>query len=132
VLLVGLVAVFACDNDKRVTAPVETQYNLHTIDGSALPHQIDQSSDGTVTFVMTDMTLYVADFGTWRSYGHRTVTTNGVPSVQTLQNGGVYSSNASSVTFANNNGGLVWTGSSSGDTYTLMDLSGKVYVFVRQ
>jgi hypothetical protein len=132
IALLGLVALMACDGDKAVTAAVETQYNLQTINGSALPYQIDQSSDGTVTYVITDMLVSVDDFGSWRSSGHRTVTTNGVPAVQAIQDGGVYSGNGSSVTFANYNGGLMWTGSLSANKYTLIDLSLNTYVFVKQ
>ena len=130
--LLGLVALIACDSDKSATAPVVTQYSLQTINGSALPYQIDQSSDGTVTYVITDMLLSVDDFGSWHSSGHRTVTTNGVPAVQTIQDGGVYGGNGSSVTFGNNNGVLVWTGTLSDNKYTLTDLSTNIYVFVKQ
>jgi hypothetical protein len=132
VALLGLVALLACDSDKAITAPVATQYHLQTINGSALPYQIDQSSDGTVTYVITDMVLSVDDYGSWVSSGHRTVTTNGVPAVQPIQDGGVYSGNGSSVTFANFNGGLIWTGTLSANTYNLMDLSTNTYVFVKQ
>lgn len=130
--LLGLVALLACDGDKAVATPVATHYSLQTINGSALPYQIDQSSDGTITYVISDMVLSVDDFGSWRSSGHRTVTTNGVPAIQAIQDGGVYSGNGSYVTFANYNGGLTWTGNLSANTYTLLDLSTNTYVFIKQ
>jgi hypothetical protein len=132
IALLSLVTLMACDGDKAVTAAIETRYSLQTINGSALPYQIDQSGDGTVTYVITDMVLSVDDFGNWSSSGHRTVTTNGTPSVQTIQDHGIYGSSGSSVTFGNNNGVLVWTGTLSDNKYTLMDLSTNTYVFVKQ
>jgi hypothetical protein len=121
----------ACGGSSNTTAPVVTNYSLNKIDGFALPHQVDQSTDGTVTFVMTDMVLSVADVGTWHSSGHRTATNNGVASVQDLENGGHYTVQGASITFLTNNADVAWTGTSTDNSYTLSDAL-HVYLFVKQ
>jgi hypothetical protein len=128
------IASTGCGGTAEPAAPVPaaTNYSLTTINGSPLPYQVDQSPDGAVTFVVTDMVLTLVDNGTWHSSGHRTVTNHGVPDVQALSGEGGYTLQGSAATFIDNNNNVVWSGSVSGNTYTLTDRLQQVDVFVKQ
>ena len=134
VAVVITIAGTGCGGSAEPTAPlpVATNYGLTSINGSPLPYQVDQSADGTVTFVVTDMVLTLVDNGTWHSSGHRTVTNNGVQSVQTLTGEGGYSVQGSAATFVDNDNTVAYSGSVSGNTYTLTNRVQQVYVFVKQ
>lgn len=123
-------ALAACSARDSVSGPQVQQYTLRTIDGHDVPYEVDRSSDGSVTYVVTDMVLSISDDHTWRVVGHRTVTTNGVASVQLLSGGGMYAtSNISDVVLRNESGDIVWTGSFAPLLYELANASGQVYVF---
>jgi hypothetical protein len=134
VALAITIAAAGCGGSAEPAAPVlvVTNYGLTTINGSPLPYQVDQSADGTVTFVVTDMVLTLVDNGTWHTSGHRTVTNHGVQSVQSLSGEGGYTVQGSAATFVDNDHNVAWSGSVSGNTYTLTDRVQQVYVFVKQ
>lgn len=113
----------------RITGPEASQYTLRAIDNQALPHQIDQSPDGTVTTVVDDMMLTVVSDGTWATIGHETVTTNGTPAQVLVRQGGVYATTALGTTFRDPNGAVVWKGESLSPGYLLTDAQGRAYRF---
>lgn len=128
-----LLGAFACGGREPVATAQVVQYNLISIDSQPLPHQVSQSPDSSVKTSITDMLLSVADNATWHSTGHKTVTTNGVPSAQLMQSAGSYVASGSSLTFRNSAGDLVWQGTFSfpPPKYTLTDAQAHEYVFCR-
>jgi hypothetical protein len=117
-ILAGLLlfgAIAACGGGQDSVSGLQaTQYSLMTIDGHSLPHQISQSSDGTVTTAVTDMVLTIVEDQTWHSVGHQTVSTNGVPSVEVIRNSGSYTTSATpgpnGTALRDAAGNLVWVG----------------------
>lgn len=128
-----LLGAFACGHRHPVSTAQVVQYYLVSIDGQPLPHQVDQSPDGSVTTAVTDMVLSVVEDGTWHSTGHETVTTNGVASVQLLRSGGMYVAAGSNFTFRDASGTVVWQGTFSfpPPIYTLTNAQSHEYVFCR-
>ena len=112
-----------------ITGPETSQYTLRTIENHALPYQIDQSPDGTVTTVVEDMVLTMVSDGTWSTVGHETVTTNGTPAQVLVRQSGVYVATALGATFRDGSGNVVWTGDSVPPEYVLTDAQGRGYRF---
>lgn len=127
----ALAAAAACDGGKTISGPQVIQFSLDSIDGQVLPHEVSRSADGSVTTVVTDMTLTITEDSKWRTLGHQTVTTNGVPQFQTLQGSGpfvVYDPNA---TFRDANGTIVWDGVVTNGDFKLTNAAGQLYYFKR-
>lgn len=130
-VVLALGAVAACDGGKTISGPQVIQFSLDSIDGQVLPHEVSRSADGSVTTVVTDMTLTITEDSKWRTLGHQTVTTNGVPQFQTLQGSGsfvVYDPNA---TFRDANGTIVWDGVVTNGDFKLTNAAGQLYYFKR-
>jgi hypothetical protein len=112
-----------------ITGPETSQYTLRAIENHALPYQVDQSPDGTVTTVVNDMVLTMVSDGTWATVGHETVTTNGTPAEVLVRQSGVYVATALGATFRDGSGNVVWTGDSVPPEYVLTDAQGRGYRF---
>jgi hypothetical protein len=130
VMLIGAIAACTRKSDS-VSGTQATQYTLLTIDGRSLPHQISQSSDGTVTTAMADMVFTIVEDNTWHSVGHQTVTTDGVPSTEVVRNGGSYFAGTDSALFRDEAGNLVWAGAVTENEVSVRNADGLVWLFER-
>lgn len=125
-------AVVACGSDHHtVSGPQAIQYTLASIDSNPLPYQIAVSGDGSVKTVMNDMVLSIFEDKTWHSVGHETVTTNGAPAAQLVQNSGSYVPGDEVTTFRDAGGNIVWTGLVTEFADSLTAANGQVWVFQR-
>lgn len=131
-----LCALAACNRESDSVSGLQaTQYTLSTIDGRTLPHQVSQSSDGTVTTAVTDMIFTIVEDKTWHSVGHMTVTTNGVPAIEVFRNSGSYATSttpgADDATFRDVAGDLVWVGFVTEREISISGADSLRWVFVR-
>ena len=128
-VVLALGAVAACDGGKTISGPQVIQFSLDSIDGQVLPHEVSRSADGSVTTVVTDMTLTITEDSKWRTLGHQTVTTNGVPQFETLQGSGTFVVYDPNATFRDANGDIAWSGEVTNGDFKLQNAVGQVYYF---
>lgn len=126
-LLIGAVA--ACKGHESISGPQVIQFTLDSIDGELLPHEVSRSPDGTVTTVVTDMTLSLTEDSKWRTVGHQRVTTNGVAQDQLLQGAGTFVVFDPNATFRDAAGNIVWQGEVTNGDFKLQNTQGQTYYF---
>lgn len=127
--VLALGAVAACRDGKTISGPQVIQFRLDSIDGHVLPYEVSRSADGSVTTVVTDMALTITEDSKWRTLGHQTVTTNGVPQFEALQGSGTFVVYDPNATFRDANGDIVWSGEVSNGDFKLQNAAGRVYYF---
>ena len=109
------------------SASIAGAYHLVSINGKALPFTYQA---GTATIVVTSDVLTVADGGTWTESSAYSQTVNGVTSSQTMVDGGAWSRLGTTVSFANANKVLTYSGQFTGSGFNLSNPSFS-YVFAR-
>ena len=109
------------------SASIAGTYHLVSINGSALPFTYQL---GATTVVVTGDVLTVADGGTWTESSTYSQTVNGATTNQVMSDGGAWSRFGKTVSFANANRNITYSGEFTGSGLNLSN-PGFSYVFTR-
>ena len=127
VMLLLLLPVAACTGDS--TGPessIAGTYTLRSINGVNLPFVIAQT--GANKLELVNETIVVAEAGTFTQQGTLRETVNGVATVGSYADAGIYERNGTAVTFQFQSNGSIGSGTASNGVVTVA-ASGYSYIY---
>jgi hypothetical protein len=130
-LLAALLTLAGCASDSA-TAPVSTiegSWTLRTIDGSPLPFVVAQAAQFKLELV-SDVVILSSNGSVIRTTSIRS-TTNGQANAESIRDTGRYTLAGTAVVVRFDTQGVAGAGSWSGNTMTLTDDEGVVFVYYR-